>query len=277
MKLNIVALLATICPAAAFVAQAPMALRPPSSSSLAMNKYPDQTKKVWDEATRVIVQGGSLKTWSYPASQFDKLQVVLKTEGRPMDADIELWSGPDNNPVKMRVHSEDASLRPFSAVIATTARMANTIKIKNIGSVEFPLTAAVSTDAVDTRSPGLFDARGGTIQGNTLKTYPFDATVGSVHILLETDGRPLNARIDVLQGPSNKKVVVDLYTEDGMGRPIYLCIDCPGAGHVIQIKNTGDVVFPLTASVEGNSEDNSFSDPTQPVMGGSPTMGGSWF
>ena len=101
-----------------------------------------------DVDSSILVQGGSLRTWSYRSPSVEQVQVMLSTEGRPLDADIELWHGPDNTPVKMRVYVEDGQLRPFSAVIETP-RGPNTIAIRNIGQVEFPLAANVVAEGVD--------------------------------------------------------------------------------------------------------------------------------
>ena len=116
----------------------------------------------------VLVQGGSLRTWSYRSPSVEQVQVVLSTEGRPLDADIELWHGPDNTPVKMRVYVEDGQLRPFSAVVETP-RGPNTVAIRNIGQVEFPLAANVVADAVDQPSVECLESSM-TIQGGALRT-----------------------------------------------------------------------------------------------------------
>ena len=65
-----------------------------------------------------------------------------------MDADIELWQGPDNTPIKMRAYVEDGRMRPFCAVLETP-RGPNTIAIKNIGQIEFPLSATCFANQVD--------------------------------------------------------------------------------------------------------------------------------
>ena len=82
----------------------------------------------------ILVQGGSLRTWSYRSPLVEQVQVVLSSEGRPLDADLELWHGPDNTPCKLRVYVEDGHIRPFNAVIATP-RGPNTIAIRNIGQI----------------------------------------------------------------------------------------------------------------------------------------------
>ena len=205
----------------------------------------------------ILVQGGSLRTWSYRSPAVEQVQVVLSTEGRPLDADIELWHGPDNTPVKMRVYVENGQLRPFSAVIETP-RGPNTVAIRNIGQIEFPLAANVVADNVDNPSPDSL-ASSMTVQGGALRTYPFDPSVDSVEVLLKTDGRPLNARIELLQGPNNNKQVIELYTEDGRDRPFFCVLEPPGSGNVVRVVNTAPVEFPMTASVTAHSINQAMS------------------
>ena len=220
--------------------------------------------------SNILVQGGSLRTWSYRSPAVEQVQVVLSTEGRPLDADIELWHGPDNTPCKMRVYVEDGQLRPFSAVIETP-RGPNTVAIRNIGQIEFPLAASVVADIVDQPSAECLSSSM-TIQGGALRTYPFDPAVDSVAVLLKTDGRPLNARIELLQGPNNNKQVVELYTEDGCDRPFFCVLATPGSGNVVRIVNTAPVEFPMTAGVVPNSINEEMASGA--VLGGDVVISG---
>jgi hypothetical protein len=222
----------------------------------------------------ILVQGGSLRTWSYRSPNVEQVQVVLGTEGRPLDADIELWHGPDNTPVKMRVYCENGQLRPFSAVIETP-RGPNTVAIRNIGQIEFPIAADVKAEEVVMPSADAH-SMATTVQGGALRTYPFDPTVDSVEVLIRTDGRPLNARIELLQGPNNNKQVIELYTEDGCDRPFFCILETPGAGNVIRIVNTSPVEFPMTAGVVPHSINQEMASGA--VLGGDVVIGGdaSW-
>jgi len=223
----------------------------------------------------IKVQGGSLKTWTFNSAAVEAVHVVMQTEGRPLYVDIELWQGPDNTPCKMRVYVEDGTERPFSCMVATPTGP-NTIALRNIGHLEFPLQACVVADSPDIVPPSTsmrdFVDEPLIIQGGALRTYPFDPSVDSIQVLLNTDGRPLNARIELLQGPNNIKQVVELYCEDGMDRPFSMVLETPGSGNVIRIVNTATVEFPLTVGVEAYTINNEYSD-FEPVLGGDSNEG----
>jgi len=256
------------------LAQAPLALRvaAPMMQATATSVAGSVATRAGMAASdaSILVQGGSLRTWSYRSPAIEQVQVILSTEGRPLDADIELWHGPDNTPCKMRVYVENGQLRPFSAVVETP-RGPNTVAIRNIGQIEFPIAANVVADNVDFPSADCA-ASSMTIQGGALRTYPFDPSVDSVQVLLKTDGRPLNARIELLQGPNNNKQVIELYTEDGCDRPFFCILETPGSGNVVRVVNTAPVEFPMTASVVPDSINNDMA--TGAVLGGDVVIGG---
>lgn len=229
--------------------------------------YSNGAERIWASATEVPVQGGSLKTWSFPSPLVESVKVVLKTEGRPLNADVDLWQGPDNTPVKMRVYLEDGETRPFCASVQTP-RGPNTIAIRNTGHLEFPLTAGVVASPESEAALNAARTNDMTIQGGALKTFPFDPVVQSVQVLLKTDGRPLNARIELLQGPNNNKQVVELYTEDGMERPFYMVIETPGSGNVVRVLNTAPVEFPMSALVTPYDVSANRMAGFEPVIGG---------
>ena len=250
---------------AALRASAPVmqAMAPPSIDTGVAGSVVPSRGLASPDAT-ILVQGGSLRTWSYRSPAVEQIQVVLSTDGRPLDADIELWHGPDNTPVKMRVYVENGQLRPFSAVLEAP-RGPNTVAIRNIGQIEFPLAANVVADQVDQPSMECADSSM-TVQGGALRTFPFDPSVDSVQVLLKTDGRPLNARIELLQGPNNNKQVIELYCEDGLDRPFFCFLATPGSGNVVRIVNTAPVEFPMTAGVVPHLINNDMSSDV--VIGG---------
>ena len=213
-------------------------------------------KNIMDSSAAVTVQGGALRTYSFESSHAERAQLILKTEGRPLNANVELWHGPDNTPQKMSIYSEDGNLRPFRAIVETP-RSNNAVAIRNTGHLEFPLAAWVEPDE-NNKDAGFgavisklsqSKSRPETIQGGALKTYPFEGNVASVQILLSTDGRPLNARVELLQGPNNNKQVMEIYTEDGTERPFFCVIETPGSGNVVRVVNTATVEFPLYVNV----------------------------
>lgn len=222
-----------------------------SAGPLSKARIPS-SKNIWREESTTLIQGNTLRTWPLSTSFVDAVQISMATEGRPLNANLELWQGPDYTPSSMKVYIEDGNLRPLNAIILTP-QASNTIAIYNTGNLEFPFFASVE-EKID---PGLAAASNNpydwssptTVQGGALKTFPFDPAVQSVQVMLNTDGRNLKARIELMQGPNNDKQIVEFYSSDGMKRPIYLVIETPGTGNVVRVINQNTVEFPFTAYV----------------------------
>jgi hypothetical protein len=70
-----------------------------------------------------------------------------------------------------------------------------------------------------------------------------------VAVLIKTNNRPLNARIELLQGPKSNKQALELYTEDGLDRPFIAVVHTPGSGNLVQVVNTTPLEFPMYATV----------------------------
>jgi len=197
------------------------------------------------------IQSGSLRTWSYKSPDVERVKVNLKSDGRPVDASVELWNGPNNTPSKMRVYLEDGNKYNFNSIIETP-KAPNTIAIKNTGEMEFPISANIHSTNIELPTNDCYQTLT-HIQSGAIKTFPFDPRVESIKILLNTDGRPLNSRIELLQGPNNNKQVIEIYNEDGYQRPFYCILETPGSGNVVRVINTSPVEFPMLASVIAHS------------------------
>mmetsp|Transcript_43352 Transcript_43352/g.52535 ORF Transcript_43352/g.52535 Transcript_43352/m.52535 type:complete len:294 (-) Transcript_43352:178-1059(-) len=216
--------------------------------------------ELWGTLARVRVQGGALKTWSYPSPDLERVFVELESdgppEGNPLRAQIELNQGPDNTPWRMDIYSGKGRLRPCKFWVETPGET-NAVFIRNIGPLEFPFNAGVGTemeedgsDSTMVVSEDLFQMSSDYIvQGGAVRVYDLDPSVSYAKVVLRTDGRPLNASVELIQGPNAPKYTIDVYTEDGDLRPFVFIMKAPGVGNSIRIVNTGTQEFPLTAAV----------------------------
>ena len=64
--------------------------------------------------------------------QGPRASCTLTSEGRPVNAEIQLWLGPDWTPFSLKAYSEDGKLRPIQTLVGTrnTAAM---IEVRNVG------------------------------------------------------------------------------------------------------------------------------------------------
>jgi hypothetical protein len=63
---------------------------------------PQSESATWEigKMTMERIEGDTRRTWDFGDVSKDTVQVVMKSEGRPVNADIELWIGPDWTPYK---------------------------------------------------------------------------------------------------------------------------------------------------------------------------------
>jgi len=227
---------------------------------------PKSTEEMWQSVSLTKVQGGSIKTCSL-SEDIQRVEVFLRTDGRPLNANVELWSGPDNIPQKTSVYVEDGLTRSFRATIECFGS-SNAIAIRNTGPMELPLTAGIEADYADkdiSENPTNFIPKADPklLQGGAVYTKSFSGGVKSVQIMLESNGRPLNAKIELLQGPNNGKQIMEIYSDNGTLRPFYAIVDTPGTGNVVKIVNTGTIEFPLSAFVEPYIVDDDYKPPDE--------------
>lgn len=231
------------------------------------------------------VQGDSLRTWSGAGHPSEYSEVWMESDGRPIEADVELWQGPGYTPRKMRVYSQDGQLRPFRTGMHNAGGRA--FAVRNRGPIEFPLAANVAggmpTYNGQPESPYAYDHRQSrqqqhqgqsasrNIQGGASWSFPFDATVDSVEVHIMTEGRDLNAKIEVLQGPNNVMQSIEIEEDDGYLRPFSGVFETLGVGTVIRIVNTGPIEFPISAEIVPHRSMRMYHD-RRPSMGGGSDM-----
>merc|ERR1719464_958973 len=111
----------------------------------------------------------------------------MKTEGRPLDADIQLWVGPDWTPLEISTYSEDGLVRPVQTLIGTRNKIAN-VEVRNTAPYEFPLTAACTYaegPLDDIRKDIAATSPGRYVEGGSIYSVPFDPFVDQIQVLLK--------------------------------------------------------------------------------------------
>jgi hypothetical protein len=248
------------CGTTAFSCMAPKA----SSSVVLKQSWSAETSSSSDPSTiemfrpsllknmKTIQGGGTLVTYKLPPGS-DRLQMIFKTNGRPLKAVVELWLGPLRSTHTMDIDVEDGSLTPFTATLKFKKGGEPTLKIKTKEELAFPVIAgwevasSERSDELAAMTEKVWDAnpkipvQGGPIAGGkgAVRTYAVPANVKSVQVLFwskDTGKKSLKCYIEVLQGADNPKQVYNLQCGGG-SQPYHAVIKTPGAGSLIRIYN----------------------------------------
>ena len=225
---------------AAFATAAAAAMAPTSSAWSIKDVSPDG--KLVQR-----VEGKTRKTWSFNDLSKDRVQVALTSTGRPINADIQLWLGPNWTPFTLQAYSEDGSLRPVQTLIGTRNKAAM-IEVRNVGEYEFPFSAAsnYAQGAMETLPADLPASLGPgeRVDGGALRSYPLDPSTELLEVVLNTDGRQLNAKIELISGPNNPKQTYECFTNNGLLNSLVVGFACPDQATTVRVVNLAPVEFP---------------------------------
>ena len=227
-------------------------MRPTSAVNLARMQS-SMSARAWD--INEITPDGSLvqrvegltrKTWKFNDLSKDRVQVAVTSEGRPVHADVQLWLGPDWTPFTLKAYSEDGKLRPIQTLVGTRNKAAM-IEVRNVGEYEFPFKAASNyakgaMAKVHSEIPAT--TSGERCDGGALRSYPLSASAKQLEVVLNTDGKQLNARIELLNAPNNPKQTFEVFTNTGELNSLCVCFETPDAGNTVRIRNLAPVEFP---------------------------------
>jgi len=192
------------------------------------------------------VEGKTRKTWKFNDLSKDCVQVGLTSEGRPVHADVCLWLGPDWTPFTLKAYSEDGKTRPIQTLIGTRNKAAM-IEVRNVFESEFPFKAASNyakgeMAAVSKEMPSANP--GERVDGGALRSFPIDESANKLEVVLKTDGKQLNARVELLNAPNNPKQTFEVFTNNGELNSLCVCFETPDAGNTVRIVNLAPVEFP---------------------------------
>lgn len=198
------------------------------------------------------VEGKTRKTWKFNDVSKDRVQVALESEGRPVHADIKLWIGPDWTPFNVKAYTEDGKLRPIQTLVGTRNKLAM-IEALNTGEYEFPMQAACNyaqgeLAALSKELPAEFE--GERVDGQALTSLAIDNAAERIEVVLKTDGRQLNARIEILNAPNNPKQTFECFTNNGELNSLVVAFNTPDAGNTVRVVNLAPVEFPCYVHVK---------------------------
>lgn len=198
---------------------------------------------------RQVDGGGTRQTFHTPEGFREDMLVSLDSEGRPIDADVELWSGPNHVPQKVKTYCMDGRRNRFEGIFSG----GGTVSVRNNGPVECPTYAQVEPVG---KLAGAMSTRLGsaTLQGSgALKTWSIQEDVGEAYVELESEGLPMKCSIEVWKGPGQVQQVAAIESEDGFNRPFKMKIDTRDLSYfgstTIAVRNNGPLEFPVQVKV----------------------------
>lgn len=248
---------------AAFLVKAPKAITVPSSSSssspVVLRSAETESNVEFDmfptiPPLEVIQGGGTVKTYQMPPWA-ERCQMYFRTNGRPLKLKVELWLGPIRRTHQMEIYAMDGDKTPFQTTLKFK-KASQVLKVFTSESQELPILAGVSVPPPDRakelekNTEKVFNeatpeqkqlVQGGSTLGGggAIRTWIIPDDVDSIQLVgwaRDTGKKSFRARIEILQGPNNKKQEYMLQCGGG-SQPYHAVFQTPGPGWMVRIRN----------------------------------------
>lgn len=105
------------------------------------SKSKDPLSDNLEDIKDVKIQGGAVKTFPFD-TRVESIQILLRTEKRPLNCMVELLQGPNNKRQTMEIYTENGATRPYYGILETPGS-GNVVRITNIARLEYPVFAKV--------------------------------------------------------------------------------------------------------------------------------------
>jgi len=197
---------------------------------------------------------GSIKTWSVAPRDTTRVHVSLVTNDNPIDAKIETWQGPEDIPQDIDVYVEGGARSRFVVVLSMPG-LSNTLAVRNfVRSVLDSPRVQIVADITPSLKVSISRISNSKILRDIHpdhdRTYPLAPFVEKTLVAIMTDGYPLKAHTELLQGPLVAKQVIHESTQDSFARPVYAIISTPGTRNAVRISNECAETSTISAFVE---------------------------
>ena len=244
-----------LCAIGSAAAFTPSPLKRTVSSNTALSEGEDFNMFPLQPRFETIQGGGTVKTYQMPPWA-TRCQYVLKTNGRPLKATVELWLGPLRRTHNLIIDNENGAEFPYQATLKFK-KMAQVLKICTSETLELPVMASVSVPspeeakALEENTEAVFDAaspsqkkliQGGAAGGGgggAIRSWDIPPDVDAVQILAwarDTGKKSFRMDVEILKGPNNIKQKFMLQCGGG-SQPYHSVVQTPGQDWVVRIRN----------------------------------------
>lgn len=198
---------------------------------------------------------GTVRTYAIP-EWATRVQMKLKTNGRPMKGEVNLWLGPLRKTHTLKINNESGAEFPVEALLKFK-QGPPILKISTTGDANLPMMVGVHVPSperaaeLEANTEKVFDEavlgddkqriQGGSTNGKhgAWVYYNVPADVDSVQLLgwsRDSGKKSFKANIELLQGPNNLKQSYFLQCGGG-SQPYHAVYQTPGPGWVVRIQN----------------------------------------